>query len=305
MIAVSSVSFSKNPTLRRELADLGTPIRFNETGGILDGETLAAFIDDAEIALVGTEVISRDILMKTPRLKFIAKYGVGLDNIPESLLSEFGIKLGWTGGVNARSVSELVLGFALGHLRRVTSSICSMREGHWIKHGGRELSSCRVGIIGLGAVGKDLARLLRAFGATVSFNDIADRSEVARELGLIRLNLEELVAISDVVSLHVPLTPETKGMVSASVLSLFKHDALLINTSRGSVVDFPAVVAAVADGKLGGFAVDVYPEEPFNAATLKQYPSIYCTPHIGGNSQEAVLSMGRSAIHHIAEHLKR
>lgn len=289
-----------------ELASWGLPIRTNTKGRELNEKELIDLLveSDATIAIVGREVISKDVLDQAKNLKFIAKYGVGLDNLDASDLARRGIGLGWTGGVNRRAVAELVMGFAIGHLRNVVVSVERLRRGEWIKDGGRDLSAQTVGIVGYGCVGSEVAKIMGFLGCRLIYTDVQDRSQDALETGATSLPLDDLLRVADVVTMHVPLTQETEGMIGARELGLMKSTALLINTSRGAVVDFEAACGAVMSGALGAFAADVFPEEPMDL-TPWNHPRLYFTPHIGGNSTEAVLAMGRSAMAHVKEFLAR
>ncbi len=304
-VAVASVSFSANEPLIAELSAIGVNVVRNAGGHRFKTEgALAKFIGSAECVVVGLEPVGKEVMAACPNLEIVAKHGVGLDNVDEAALADAGVKLGWTGGVNRRSVTELTLAFALGHLRNVWPSVSLMRRGEWEKVGGRELSGCTFGIVGLGHVGTDVASIVRTFGATVVYRDIVDRSAVAAELGLRSMEYEELLREADVVSFHVPGTPLTKEMFGEVQVALMKPDALVINTSRGSVIEFSDTVDAVRAGRLGGFATDVFPTEPFDASPFAGDDRLYFTPHIGGNSREGVMAMGRSAIDHLRQYIE-
>jgi len=305
-IAVTSTSFSQSDLLIKELGSLGAQIHANREGRKLSGKSLIEFIGSAEIAVIGVEPVTKDVLKACPGLKFIAKYGVGTDNLDLNAMAELGVELGWTGGVNRRSVAELVLGFALGHLRNIVPTGRLLAQGKWQKQGGRQLSGVRFGIVGFGNIGTEVARLLNGLGlpaAQILFCDVIDRSEVAATLGATAATYSQILATCDVISFHVPLTGQTRQMYGLSQIPTTKSDALIINTSRGDVIDFDAVVDAVKKGRLGGYAADVFPEEPFDASPFASDLNLYFTPHIGGNAAEAVLAMGRSAVSHVANYL--
>jgi len=305
-VAVASVSFSANERLIAELFAIGVNVVGNTGGQRFNTEAaLAEFIGNADFAIVGVEPVGEEVIAACPNLEIVAKYGVGRDNLDEPALEAAGVKVGWTGGVNRRSVTELTLAFALGHLRNVWPSVSLMRRGKWEKIGGRELSGCTFGIVGLGHVGTDVARIVRVFGATVVYRDIVDRSDVAAELGLESMEYEGVLREADVLSFHVPGTPLTKEMFGEAQVAHMKLSALVINTARGSVIRFDETVAAVRDGRLGGFATDVFPNEPFDASAFAEDDRLYFTPHIGGNSRESIMAMGRSAIHHLRRHIER
>lgn len=290
-VAVLTTSFAKSETLMKELGDLGVEI--------------VAKLCDAEVAVCGLEPINHDVLAANKGLRFVSKFGVGTDNLDFEALKAHGVEHGWTGGVNRRSVTELALAFMLGHSRNVTPSILRMKKGTWIKNGGVQLSNLTVGIVGLGYVGTDLARILRTMGSTVCFTDIVDKSVTANELGLAKMSYDELLQKSDIITFHVPSTPLTRNMFSTKQIEVCKRHALIVNTARGDIVDFQTTCNAVIEGRLGGFASDVYPAEPADMSHFEKFENLYFTPHIGGNAHEAVLAMGRSAISHVAEYLKK
>jgi D-3-phosphoglycerate dehydrogenase len=298
IIAAVSPSFCQSGTLVRELEALGAPVILNKNPGQLEGESLVRFLRqaDASIALIGKEKISDADLRDLPRLKAIAKYGVGTDNIDFPALERHQIRFGFTAGVNRLEVAEHVLGFTIGHFRRLINANTEMHRGIWKKNGGRDLRSLKIGIIGFGHVGTAVADLMAPFGPEISCCDIIDKQADARTRNVTIKTFDQIVAESDLITIHVPLTDKTAGMINAQVIAAMKPDALLINTARGEVVDFAAAVAAVDAGRLGGFAADVFALEPADLSSCAMRPNLYFTPHIAANSTGAVLKMGRSAI---------
>lgn len=303
-IAVSATSFAKQPDLVAQLQTLGVPIVVNAHGIDLEGKALIEFLHSskADIAIVGRELITAAVIDGCPDLRCIAKYGVGIDNIDEAALAANNIRLYDAPGTNRRAVAELVLAFALGHVRNVIPALILMKEGRWIKNGGRDLSSLSVGIVGFGHTGSEVARLLQPFGCTIRFTDVLDKTEQAKIYGAIPSSYEDVLIQSDVITFHVPATSATKKMFGLPELKTVQPHALVINTSRGSVVDFDEACEAVFDQRLGGFAADVFPAEPFDVSS-RSHPRLYFTPHIGGNSREAVLAMGHAAIGNVAAYL--
>ena len=304
-IVVASPSFSRHPVLRQELLAIFPQAQFFDGEKVLAGQALLDHLAEAEIALVGTEKIDETLLAALPRLKFIAKYGVGLDNIDLEACRKNGVGIGWTPGVNARCVAELTLGFMLGLTHNVFQTTTLLRQGTWHKRGGVQLTGKTVGIIGIGHVGREVIRLLAPFGCILLGNDIEDRNAFCREWNVKLTDKEAIYASADIISLHVPLTPETHHLINTAVLARCKPGAFLINTARGSVVEQAALQAALESGALGGAALDVFdPEPPTNLKFLGQQ-KLVASPHIGGNADEAVLAMGRSAIAHLKTYYKR
>jgi phosphoglycerate dehydrogenase-like enzyme len=296
-IAIASRSFSRHPTLRAEVEARFPDVRFNETGRTLVGGELIGFLAGCERAVVSLEPMTDAVLAARPELRVISKYGVGLDGLDLEAMRRRGIRLGWQGGVNRRAVAELVIAFAISLLRAIPSSGAELRAGHWRPHTGRELTGRTVGIIGCGHVGKDLARLVEAFGCTVLAHDLLDFPQFYREFGIERVSLDALLERAEVVTVHVPLDPATRGMIDARRLSQMRKDAILINAARGGIVDETALVAALVQGRIAGAALDVFTREPpLPDDPLLHAPNLMLTPHIGGSSEEAILAMGRAAI---------
>ena len=296
MVAVCSRSFSRHPVLRAELLARHASVTFNDDGLSMQGDELIAFLKGHEKIITSLERLDRAVFAALPELKVVSKYGVGFDMLDLEAMTRRGIKLGWTGGLNKRSVSELVIAFAIDALRQVTTCDREVRAGQWHRHVGRQLSGKTVGIIGCGHIGKDVAALLKAFGCTVLANDIRDYAGFYGTHDVSPVDLETLLAGADIVTLHVPLDETTRGILSAERLALMKPDAVLINTARGGLVDEAALKSMLADGRLAAAAFDVFACEPPEDEALLALPNFLATPHIAGNAEEAVLAMGRAAI---------
>ena len=192
----------------------------------------------------------------------MSKYGVGLDMIDLDAARRHGVAIRWTPGVNRQAVAELTIGFMIALCRSIVVSAEDVSDGQWRQPAGRQLSSAVVGILGCGHVGQQVARLCRAFGATVLAHDIRLYSEFYREHEVEAVAFNRLMERSDIVSVHVPLDPSTRGMIGGKELSSMKRGAFLVNTARGGIIDEDAVAAALAEGQLGGAAFDVFAVEP-------------------------------------------
>lgn len=303
-VAVCSRSFSANVILRAELLSEYEHVTFNDQGVQLKGDGLVGFLTGHDKAITALEVLDESVLSRLPQLKVIGKYGVGLDMIDMEAMRTYGKSLGWTGGVNRRAVSELVISFAIAMLRRVPAAYREVMGGTWRQHVGRNLTGSTVGIIGCGHVGKDLVELLKPYECTILIHDILDFSDFDKAKGTRSVTLEELLGASDVVTLHVPLDDSTRHMLNAQRLALMKKSAILINVARGGLVDEIALKLRLKGNLLAGAAFDVFAVEPPQDLELLALDNFLVTPHIGGSSQEAILAMGRAAIdgldtHHI------
>lgn len=295
-IAVTSRSFSAHKLLRAELLDRYSNVRFNDEGASLHGEDLIGFAQGRLKLITALELIDDNFLTAVPELEVISKYGVGTDMLDMKAMRRRGIRLGWTGGVNRRSVTELVIAFMISLLRRISLANNEVRNGHWINRKGKQISGRTVGIIGCGHIGKDLVPILKAFGCKVLAYDILDFPEFYAAHKVEPVSLEELLRRSDIVTLHVPLNDSTLNMINSDRLAMMKQEALLINAARGGLVDESALKTMLLEDRLAGAAFDVFATEPPVDLELLNLQNFLATPHIGGSSEEAILAMGRAAI---------
>ena len=300
-IKVTSRSFSRHPVLKQELLDIFPNSILNPNGPSTGLSNVVEFLSDADAAILGLEKMDRSVLEQLNNLKIIAKYGVGLDNLDVEAASELNICVGWTGGVNKRSASEQALGFMLGLCRNLFFSAFPLKQGQWVKDGGMLLTERCIGIIGCGNIGTDLVHLLQPFNCRILICDLLNKSEVVDTFGVAQVSQVELLAEADIVSLHVPLTELTHFMVDEAFFQQMKPSSYLINNSRGPVVKQEALKKALQQKTIAGAALDVYESEPPDDLEFLSIPNLMVTPHIGGNADEAVLAMGRSAINHIKD----
>lgn len=295
-VAVTSRSFSKNTVLRHALEACYRNVTFNEEGRSLAGQDLIAFLGGHDKAITALERLDAAVFSGAPELRVISKYGVGLDMIDLPAMDAAGVMLGWTGGLNRRSVAELVISAAIALLHRVPVATLEVREGLWRQVVGRQLTGRTMGIIGCGHVGKDVAMLARAFGCRVLAHDLLDFPDFYRHCDVQPVELVTLLNESDVVTVHVPLDSSTRRMLNADRLALMRPDAVLINMARGGIVDEQALLQMLLAGRLAGAALDVLEDEPPSDRALLQLPNVIATPHIGGSTEEAILAMGLAAI---------
>ena len=304
-VAVTPPPICNSSMLRNELSDLFPQPLFNDTGRYLTETELIRFAGEADALLVGRDGISENVLSGLPQLKIIAKYGVGLDNVDLKALQRHQVELGWTAGVNRRSVAELTLGFMLGLCHNMFKGGSALKQGQWVKDGGHLLQGKTVGIVGCGNIGKEVVRLLKSFECRVWVRDILEVSEFCKKTGALEKNFEEVLGKADIISLHVPLTGETRHMMNATTFRQMRPTAFLINTSRGDVVDQEALKEALIKETIAGAALDVFSQEPPEDAELLACPHLMVTPHIGGNALEAVEAMARSAFQHLNEYFNK
>lgn len=298
-IAVTSPSFSKHPDLIKEMNDSFSNFKLNTEGKRFTTSELIDYLKGYDAAIVGLDEINKTVIDALPELKIIAKYGVGLNNIDLDYCKHKNIQIGWTGGVNKLSVAEMVIGNTISLLRNLYVSSNQLKNGDWIKNGGQQLSGKTFGIIGVGHIGKDVIRLLKPFNCEILVNDIINQDDYYQSVGVKWVDKKTIFKQSDVITIHTPLTEQTKNLVNKDSLNAMKQDAIILNTARGGIVNQDDLKEALLNHKIGGAALDVYEDEPVSDMELLNIPNLINTPHIGGNSKEAVKAMGMSAISHL------
>lgn len=295
-VAVCSRSFSRNPVLRAELLERYEHVSFNDEGLKLEGDVLVGFLQNCDKAITALEQIDESVVAQLPKLKVISKYGVGTDMIDFAALEKHNKHFGWTGGVNKRSVSELVISYAIAMLRHIPVAHREVLSGTWRQHVGGLLSDRTLGILGCGHVGKDLVELIQPFNCRILAHDILDFKSFYDRYGVEAVSLDDLLTRSDVLTIHLPLDDSTRGVLSADRLAKMKDDGILINLARGELVDEKALKTQLIEGRLAAAAFDVFAVEPPQDTELLNLPNFLVTPHLGGSAEEAMLAMGRAAI---------
>jgi D-3-phosphoglycerate dehydrogenase len=256
----------------------------------LSEDQLLAYAGQFDGTICGDDHYTRTVLEAcAPRLKVISKWGTGIDSIDQQACARLGIKIGRTPNAFTMPVTDTTFGYLLAFVRRQPWMDRAMRSGSWEKIPGKTLSECTLGIIGVGAIGKTVARRARAFGMKILGNDIVEIDHVfLTETGTQMTNLEDLLSQSDFITLHCDLNPTSYHLINAHTLSLMKSNAVLINTSRGPVVDEPALVNALLSGQITGAALDVFEVEPLpHDSPLLKMDQVVLAPHNANSSPTA------------------
>lgn len=260
---------------------------------------------DAIIIRSATKV-RKEIIDAAKNLKVIGRAGVGLDNVDVDYARSKGIKVINTPGATSISVAELTIGLILAVMRKIAYADREMRNGAWPKKKckGIEMYGKTLGIIGIGRIGREVAKRAKAFGMKVIYYDVFKLTdEQAKELGVEYKELDTLISESDVISLHVPLLPETKHLINKERIEMMKDGAILVNAARGGIVDEEALYEALKSGKLYGAALDVYESEPVKESKLFELDNIVLTPHIGAQAKEGQTRAGVEIAQKIVEEL--
>jgi len=253
-------------------------------------EELKAALKDAKALVVRNRTkVTADVIAAAPGLKVIARAGVGLDNIDIKAADAAGVVVVAGLGANAVSVGELTLGLALSLLRNVPGHDVATRDGGWVRTPGRELSGLTWGLLGCGATGVATAKLIQGFNCSVLGYDPYAKNVPGVEL----TTFEDVLKRSDVVSIHMPSTPETNGSLNAATLALMKQDAIIINVGRGEVINEVDLIAALKAKTIAGAALDVRAQEPPTKGEMEAIPNLILTPHVAGITKESQLRINQ------------
>jgi D-3-phosphoglycerate dehydrogenase len=261
-------------------------------GSSLPESDLLAKVAQADAWIVAFHPIGAALMDSAPRLRVIAKHGVGVDNIDISAATARGIVVTTAPSANDQAVADLTMGLLLAMLRRIPEATVSVKAGRWERFLGCGLNGKVMGILGLGRIGQNVARRAKGFGVELIGADPFWPEAVAREIGIRRVEPNELFVQADFFSLHAPLTPETTGLVGEAAIARMKAGVWIVNTSRGKVVDEKAMYEALVSGKVAGYAADVFENEPPVGSPLLALPNVIATPHMGTHTRESLKLMG-------------
>jgi D-3-phosphoglycerate dehydrogenase len=300
-ILVTTSSFGS--AAQAELAELrraGYAIVLNPHGRRLGEEEVGALLGPDVVGMIaGVEPLTRRVLAGAKGLRVVSRCGIGLDSVDLAAARELGIEVLNTPDAPSAAVAELTLGLALAALRRIALADRQVRAGLWHPLMGRLLASQVAGVVGYGRIGRRVAALFAAFGCRVLACDPAARAAAS---GVTLCALDELLAQADIVSLHVPLEPGTARLIDAARIARMKKGAILVNVSRGGLVDEAALHAALAEGRLAGAALDVFEREPY-AGPLAGLDQVVLTAHMGSAAEETRAVMEREAAQNLVRAL--
>jgi len=293
-LLVTPTSYGKDDSrLKTDLEAQVGEVIYNPTGKPLTSAEVAMLLPGIDGYIAGLDGIDADALKTADRLKVIARYGVGVDNVDLPAAREKGIVITNTPGANSVSVAELALGLMLALARQIPEAVQAVHQGKWPRSAGLSLEGKTIGILGLGAIGKQLARRLAGFDCRVlAFDPCADAA-FARDNHVELLTMDAAIEQSDFISLHLPLSAETRCLVNDDFLNKMKKGSFLVNTSRGEVIDEDALLRALQSGHLKGAALDAFTIEPPDPKNpLLALPQVIVTPHLGAQTDGATSNMG-------------
>ncbi len=298
-ILVTPTSFLKpvNAEAKKTIEAFADEVVYNETGKPLQPEQLIEMLKGVDGYIAGVDYITEEVINNAPdTLKMISRYGAGTDRVDIPACTKKGIKVTNTPGTNSVAVAELAFALMLNVARNIPMLHATVEKGEWVRSEGIELRNKTLGIVGMGAIGKNIATRAIAFGMKVNAFDPYFDEEFAKENNIGKLTLDEVLQTSDFITLHVPLNDNTRHMINADRISKMKDGAAIINTARGGLIDEDAAAQAVKSGKLSGLGLDAFEEEPLINSPLKGLARVIFTPHTGAHTSEAVEGMGTMAV---------
>lgn len=298
-VLVTPTSYGRHdPSLKSELEALVGRVTYNPTGKPLSSAQLVELLPDVDGYIAGLDTIDAAAIEAAPHLQVIARYGVGVDQVDLEAAKARGVTVCNTPGANSKSVAELTIALMLDLVRPVITAATATKNGEWLRTSGTSLEGKTVGILGLGAIGKQVVRRLAGFDCRVLAYDVyLDEAFINAHDHVQPAEQSDILAQADFVLLHLPVLPQTEKMVNADFLAQMKAGSYLINTSRGELIDEDALYDALQSGKLKGAALDAFSQEPPDPANpLLQLPQVIVTPHMGAHTDGATNAMGSMAL---------
>jgi len=291
-VLITTVPFAKQNKLPLELlAGMNVELLINPLHKKLTENELVNMVADFDIIIAGTEPITQKVMEAGRNLKLISRVGIGLDSVDLLAAEKMGITVAYTPEAPAPAVAELTIGAMLTLLRSTHLSNSQMHKGVWHRYLGRRLSEVTIGIIGVGRIGERILNHLEGFGCRrILINDLVQRADIEQKFSVEWVSKEEIYEEADIITLHLPLTHMTRDLICSKQLLAMKKDALLINTSRGGIVNEQDLYDVMASQHLGGAAIDVFEQEPYNGP-LNKIEKCLLTAHMGSMSVDCRSSM--------------
>lgn len=301
LVTPTSLQPGKGSAALEVLKEFSDDLIFNPTGRPLTEDELIPLLKDCEGYVAGLDFISRKVIEACPKLKVISRYGVGYDRVDVEAAKEHGVIVTNTPGVNSEAVGELAFALILAVARKIPYLNEDTRKGGWVRSTGFECLGKKICILGLGSIGKVVARCAQGFGMRISAYDPYINEAYCKEHDIAIVSFEEGIRNADVISLHLPLMDSTKHIINKEAITQMKDGAVLINTSRGGIIDEEAAYEALKSGKLGGLGLDAFEQEPPKDSPLFEFDNVVVTPHTGAHTKEATDNMAKASIKNLID----
>lgn len=303
-VLITPRSYGKaDPAVFELLAQKGITVQKNETGGILQKEQMIQALFDCDGVILGVDPMDAEVIAAAPKLRAIAKYGVGVDNIDLEAAKARGIAVSRTVGANSEAVADYAFTLLCALARKLLPIDAKCRKRDWSKLSALDISHRTVGILGFGAIGRQVAKRCKGFSMRVLAYDVYWDDAAAQELGVMRATPEQIYKEADFISLHLPLLPETRNCIGKEQLAMMKPSAVLVNTARGGLVDEDALLAALQSGAIYGAGFDAFMQEPPENPAWYALDNVILGSHCAASTEGATRAMGRMATENIIRDL--
>lgn len=302
-ILVTATSFTPDrPTAAlTRLLEFADELVYNPYGRPLEDSELIPLLKGCTGYIAGLDFVTDKVIGACDGLKVISRYGAGVDRVDLKAAKSKGITVCNTPGANSQAVADLAMGLILSLARKLPMLDRKTKDGQWTRSTGIELYGKTIGILGLGAIGKAVAKRAQGFSMNVLAYDPFINLQYAEQNNIAAVTFDELIGSSDIISLHLPLTPETRHIINGEVILAMKEGALLVNTARGGLIDEDAVCGFLQSGRLGGLGLDAYEAEPPRKSPLFELDNVVLTPHTGSHTREAVENMAEMAVQNLID----
>ena len=304
LVTPTSLQPDKGSAALEILKEYSDDLIFNTKGRPLTEEELIPLLKDCDGYIAGLDFITEKVLESCPKLQVISRYGVGYDRVDIEAAKKKGITVTNTPGVNAEAVGELAFALILAVARKIPYLDSSIRKGEWVRSSGFECLGKTICIVGLGSIGKVVARCAKGFGMAICAYDPYIDPVYCKEHQIEPVSLEAGLKRADIVSLHLPLTDSTRHMIDQKAIANMKDGVVVINTSRGGIIDEEAAYEALKNGKLGGLGLDAFEMEPPKDSKLFEFDNVVATPHTGAHTAEATCNMANCAVKNLIDILE-
>lgn len=301
LVTPTSLQSGKNDEILAILRAFSNDLVFNTTGRPLTEDELIPLLEDCDGYIAGLDFVTEKVLNACPKLKIISRYGAGYDRVDILAAKRHGILVTNTPGVNAQAVGELAFALILSIARKIPYLNSQTRDGAWVRSTGTELKGKILGIMGLGAIGKVVAKCGQSFGMNVIAYDPYMDEAYCKKNGITSHLLEDVIKTANIISLHLPLNSETRHLIGKDAIEKMQPGTILINTSRGGIIDEDAAFTALKSGQLGGLGLDAFEVEPPENSPLFGLDNVVVTPHTGAHTREATRNMAVSAIQNLVD----
>ena len=302
-ILVTPTSFrpDKQSQALLKLQEYATEIVFNPYGRPLVQSELIELLPGCDGYIAGLDYIDAYVIASCDKLKVISRYGAGVDRVDLAAASAKKIAVCNTPGANAQAVADLTMGLLLAVARKIPFLDKNVKSGNWLRSTGIEIYGKTIGILGLGAIGKAVAKRAQGFSMRVMAYDPYIDSAFATENNIISASIEEIVREADVISLHLPLTKDTRNIISGDLMKKMKRGVIIINTARGGIIEEDVLPELLDSGQLGGLGLDAFEEEPLLETPLSAYDNVVLTPHTAAHTYEATENMADMAVQNLID----